>query len=83
MAHLLQRGIRVSVGEDGSPRVLFWEGRRFEVAEIGEVWKDVGRWWSGEREKIFYRLKIVGDGVWEIYRVVGMPGSWTLYKIYD
>ncbi len=83
LAHLLHRGVKVLVHEDGSPRALFWEGRRFEVAEIDEMWKDVGRWWSGEREKVFYRLEMTGDGMWEIYRIVGIPDSWVLYKIYD
>lgn len=75
---------RVAVATDGAghPRWL-WPGRdgRRAVAEVLEVWPDVGAWWDGEPEKVFYRVLLAGGTVCEIYR--DPAGAWYLYRVYD
>jgi len=66
----------------GRPRSFRWRGRRYAIRTILERWKDTGRWWEGERTKVFLRIGGEHGALWEIY--FDTAGSaWYLYRIYD
>ncbi|MDD3269263.1 MAG: hypothetical protein PHX14_08070 [Syntrophomonadaceae bacterium] len=52
------------------------------VLEILEHWADTGRWWAGEAEKSFYRIRCSNESIHEIYWEPEQK-SWYLYKTYD
>lgn len=54
----------------------------WKVERALEYWRDTGRWWDGESEKAFFRLRLETGGVREIYQDLG-SGAWYLYKSYD
>ncbi len=78
---LMEEKIKVYCSDD-LPEVILLRGERLRVAEVLDIWRDVGCWWLGEREKTFYRLAIARGGVFEIYRTSG-DESWVLYRVYD
>ena len=83
MGRLVNRSVDVRTSHRGTPEAVLLDDRWVEVAGIEERWRDTGCWWSGEREKVFYRLRIARGGLLEIYRETRCPGSWVLYRIYD
>ncbi len=82
MSRLTQQKTRVRLDSADKPSALWFKGRWCCVKELMEVWKDVGRWWEGESEKIFYRIRMESDEVVEVYRC-DQKGQWVLYRIYD
>lgn len=84
MGYLVNRRLRVDVSPGGEPQALHLGSGRVEVSRITETWRDVGSWWCGEREKVFYRLECEEGILVEIYRETRIPGgAWMLYRIYD
>ncbi len=81
MGLLVERKIRVRCSEQ-APEAVNLGGRWLRVTGVLDVWKDVGCWWQGEREKVFYRIEIAGGGVLEVYRALGAD-DWILYRVYD
>ncbi|MFO8061125.1 MAG: DUF6504 family protein [Bacillota bacterium] len=74
---------RIEVRRSGDlPEVIILRGKQLRVAEVLDVWRDVGRWWLGEREKTFYRLAVERGGVLEVYHPSG-EDTWVLYRVYD
>lgn len=67
---------------EGVPAHVLWRGRWFKVARVLDVWRDVGRWWAGEGEKIFFRLELVPGIIGELYYEV-VTKRWCWYKVYD
>ncbi|MBS3977756.1 MAG: hypothetical protein KGZ75_13730 [Syntrophomonadaceae bacterium] len=63
------------------PRMFRYRDSIFAV-KVLEVWKDIGEWWNGEAEKIFYRVAAAGGSVFELYQDLGSK-RWFLYKVYD
>ena len=45
-----------------------------------DEWKETGRWWEGDQEKVFFRV-LSPDG--SIYEVYSRERHWNLYKVYD
>ena len=78
---LMEERIEVYCSGD-LPESIMMRGEHLQVAEILDVWRDVGRWWLGEREKTFYRLAVERGGVLEIYHPSD-DDSWILYRVYD
>lgn len=70
----------ITVG--GAPARILWRGRWFKVARVLDVWKDVGQWWAGEGEKIFFRLELAAGVVGEVYYEAAAR-RWCWYKVYD
>jgi DNA relaxase NicK len=52
------------------------------VQNILDEWKDTGRWWDGEDEKVFYRLTGTGGAVYELCSD-GRLNQWNLYRVLD
>lgn len=67
------------------------------MGRTAEVWKDTGRWWEGEGEKVFYRVEAAAGGA-PAGHPAGVPpaggrlvelyfdrkaGKWFLYRVYD
>ncbi len=82
MSKLLLLNIKVHCDQNGQPLQLSKEQQWIGVTKILEYWHDTGCWWSGEKEKSFYRLSLQDGGICEIFK--DLSGSqWFLYKIYD
>ena len=57
-------------------------GKLYRVAEVLDWWIEVGEWWSGEPETVWYRVQTHDRGVFELYRPT--EGSeWRLWKVVD
>ena len=78
---LVEEKIRVC-GSGKHPEVIILHGEQLRVTGVLDIWKDVGCWWLGEKEKTFYRLTVERGGILEIYRSSG-DTSWILYRVYD
>lgn len=52
------------------------------VEQILEVWLEAGEWWEDKPERVVYRVRTSGGGMFELYRHKG-DRDWFLYKIYD
>lgn len=72
----------MEVGPGGRPLSFRWRGLLRRVARTADVWKDVGCWWEGEGEKVFYRLETTDGRLLELY-LDRMAGKWYLYRVYD
>lgn len=66
----------------GRPRSFRWRDRQYTIRTVLERWTDTGRWWEGERVKVFLRVAGTGGTLWEIYFDTA-TSTWHLYKIYD
>jgi hypothetical protein len=80
MPRIVDRPVAVVTDSGGRPAGFCWERGKRRVVRIEDVWKEAGRWWAGETEKIFYRVEAESGGVYELY---ADQGEWYLYKIYD
>lgn len=76
------RPLAVICSDKGLPGFIRDAGRVLAVERILEQWRDTGRWWEGESEKAFFRLRLEEGGVREIYQDLA-DGAWYLYKSYD
>ncbi|MEW6622541.1 MAG: DUF6504 family protein [Bacillota bacterium] len=66
----------------GTPITFTWRGQNYKIAQVVDKWKDTGSWWTGEGEKVFYRLETQDKGLWEIYYDLKKK-RWVLYRTYD
>lgn len=82
MNRVLLMPLKVYCNDKGEPVRVKGSGREFKIKEILEFWHDVGSWWAGESEKVFYRLLCHDKGVKEIFQDLD-SNEWFLYKIYD
>lgn len=68
------------VAERGVPKKFFWIKRWVIVEKVIDMWNEVGRWWEGETEKVFYRI-MAREGI--MYEVYSDKRQWNLYRVYD
>ncbi|MBE0466549.1 MAG: hypothetical protein IBX71_04905 [Candidatus Desulforudis sp.] len=80
MPRIVDRRADVAADPEGRPRSFGWGRGKRRVRRILDAWKETGRWWAGETEKIFYRVETESGGVYELYTD---RQDWYLYKIYD
>lgn len=66
----------------GRPLRVGREGKWVEVVAVLDRWHDTGCWWEGESPKLFFRLQLKGERVWEVFLDLEEQ-AWRLYKIYD
>lgn len=64
------------------PSQILCRGKQLRVLLVLDRWYDTGCWWEGEKPKLFFRLQLEGEKVWEIYQDLS-DQRWRLYKIYD
>jgi len=83
MSRLINSPVRVSASSRGHPKRFFWRGKTHHIHRILEIWSDIGAWWQGEQEKVFWRLETHDGGIFELYREREDSQTWYLYKIYD
>ena len=58
MAKLYDEAIDVTPGTEG-PVAFLWRGRRYEIDQHLNVWREGGEWWNGHgkgREREYYRV---------------------------
>ncbi len=72
---------RVAVSGEAPDKILC-RGKQLRVLMVLDRWYDTGCWWEGESPKLFFRLQLEGEKVWEIYQDLS-GRQWRLYKIYD
>ena len=82
MSKIVDQPVLVVTDKKSIPSRFFWYKRWLNVLNILEQWKDTGRWWDGESEKIFYRLQVKEGGIYEIFSDIAL-NQWRLYKVYD
>lgn len=68
------------VAEKEKPKRFFWFKRWVNISLVMDKWKEAGRWWEGDEEKVFFRVLSTEGGMYELY--VGKL-RWNLYKVYD
>ncbi len=66
--------------EKDNPKRFFWFKRWVSVAGITDAWKEIGRWWEGDPERLFFRVLSTEGGMYEVY---AQKKEWNLYKVYD
>lgn len=51
-------------GEMGGaePAGFIWRGRRYRIHRVELIWKQTGRWWSGEGETTLFRVRAALSG---------------------
>lgn len=67
----------------GAPVSFVFHQQRIAVAEVIDRWVDGGRWWEGEGESDWWRIRSNVGGVYELYRERTGERRWVLYKAYD
>jgi len=82
VSKVVNQPVLVVTDKKAVPRRFFWYKRWFSVKDVLEQWKDTGRWWDGEREKVFFRLQVKEGGVYELFSDIAQ-NQWRLYKVYD
>lgn len=80
MKHSLHQ-IRVAIKQK-QPYKLYHYDAWLGVTDILDRWAYAGGWWSGESEKMFWRLQLEQGQIMEIYQDQ-VRGDWWLYKVYD
>lgn len=68
------------VSDKEDPRRFFWFKRWVNVSRIIDRWKEIGRWWEDDAEKLFFRI-LSREG--EVYEIYSEKQRWNLYKVYD
>lgn len=81
MGRILHSPIRVEL-EGSLPIGFTWRGNYYSIENILDFWKDAGSWWQGEGTKIFYRVALWQQGIFELYFDT-KEKNWFIYKIYD
>lgn len=78
------------------PAAFTWRSRRYQVQSILGVWKESGRWWDGEGDRVIYRVAALpepvprrgregassGTGTYEL-RYEESDRKWVLQEIQD
>lgn len=84
----LRKEVQVKVCKAGRPEGFFHNGRFWRINSLMEEWRDTGRWWDDEGEKVFFRVtaRPVGDeGPFALCELFFEPQSdrWILYFVHD
>lgn len=82
MSKIINQPVLVVTDRGAKPSRFFWYKRWHNVMDVLEQWKDTGRWWDGEDEKVFFRLQVSEGGVYELFSDMA-KNQWRLYKVYD
>jgi len=82
MSRILNRPVKVVTGPGGCPRLFYWKQRWQKVSGVLEEWRDTGRWWEQEGEKVFYQVETEAHSLYELFLDLGEQ-KWTLYRVYD
>lgn len=84
MSHLwLERPVlRVTVGPDGRPQVVYWMSRAHRVSAIVEHWRENRRWWSRPRDRDTWQIVTETGLVMEII-YDRLRDAWLLQRVYD
>ncbi|MGE5422579.1 MAG: hypothetical protein ACM3QW_04895 [Ignavibacteriales bacterium] len=82
MSKLINEVLEQVVMQGENPIEIIDQGKELRVGVILDRWYDTGCWWEGESSKLFFRLQLEGERVWEIYQDLA-DRCWHIYKIYD
>lgn len=75
--------VRVSL-KSGAPSLLFWQGERFDLAEVKGPWQSSGYWWDGRMWEYDEWDAIVAQPSYALrLRFERRPNAWTVAGIYD
>jgi hypothetical protein len=70
---------------DGQRRPLSfrWRGQVLHVVEVIDRFVVTGEWWEQKPECVWWRVRVRGGGLYELYYEQGGERRWMLYKVYD
>lgn len=77
----MKPAIMVKCDQRGWPVAIRWRSRLAPVRVL-DAWEDVGAWWAGEGEKVFFRVELRSGPLMELYRDTA-TGGWQVYRVYD
>lgn len=82
MSRLVDQRIRPpALSGEQAPHRFIWAGQTYRVEQVLDCWRDIGAWWEGEAEKIFWRVQVWDGGVFELWQDAG--GNWAVYRVWD
>lgn len=64
------------------PLSFRWSGQTLHVVEILDTFAFTGQWWKREQEKTFWRVKVKGGGLYDLWHEPATE-TWGLYRIWD
>jgi len=77
------QAVRVSL-KNGTPSLLFWQGKRVDLAEVKGPWQSSGYWWDGRTWETDEWDVITVQPLYALrLRYEQGPNSWTVAGIYD
>lgn len=82
MSRRYDRSIECEADSSGRPLRFYWRDVSYRVEEVLDWWIEVGEWWAGEPETVWYRVRTEDDGVFELY-VPTHGGQWRLWRVLD
>jgi protein ImuB len=75
--------VRVSL-KNGMPSLIFWQGGRFDLAEVKGPWQSSGYWWDGRRWEADEWDAVVMQPLCALrLRYERAPKAWTIAGVYD
>ncbi len=78
---IVDKPVRVLTRKLKIPRAFTYRGKQ-EVEKVTDFWLESGEWWEDRPERVVYRVRTAGGGMFELYRHKGKP-EWFLYRVYD
>lgn len=82
MSRRYDRPIECACDSTGRPTRFRWRGKAYRVTEVLDSWIEVGEWWIGEPETVWFRVQTQDRGLFELY-IPSEGGTWRLWKVLD
>jgi hypothetical protein len=74
----------VTIGPDGLPRAVWWQGAWHPVAGIARRWRVRASWWTPDAEAWREYVKLTTtDGLLCVLAYDLRSGEWRLVRLYD
>lgn len=93
MAHKVDQTIDVEARADGVLVSFLWQGRRYDICQVLERWREAGCWWDGEAQREVFRIRGAAGSIYELHRLTrglfpleAAPATddvWILYRVED
>jgi len=74
--------LNVLVNSNHNPVAFDWKGVRRRVSEVEECWRLTGKWWDGESERTFFRVRTDKSGVYELC-FNHTSAVWSMNRVLD
>jgi len=78
---IIDKPVKVVTRRLKIPHSFDYRGKQ-QVKKVIDFWVEAGEWWEGNLERVVYRVRTTGGGMFELYRNKDEE-YWFLYKVYD